>query len=298
MKRKTRKFQGIGWTVLSAVMFGFNPLFSKTIYRMGGNPFMITWVRLAVTAVGMMFVFKVIHPEQTIKVTGNELKKLFICSQGYSFTPLLMYASYNYISSGVATTIHFVYPILVLIGSMIFLREKMGWVKRISCVLCFLGIFFLGNSGGQIRAAGLGLAFASALTFAVYIVYLAGSGLQAMNPAKLAAWLSVIGAIEVFIVVLITRNMVWDLSSGCILFMCLFGAVSGCLASTFFQMGTKLIGAASASMLSTFEPLTSIIVGAVVYKEVITVKAVAGIFCILAAVLMVAGTELKTDQNS
>lgn len=51
-------------------------------------------------------------------------------------------------------------------------------------------------------------------------------------------------------------------------------------------------------MLSTFEPLTSIIVGAVVYREAITVKAVAGIFCILAAVLMVAGTELKTDKNS
>lgn len=259
---------------------------------------MITWVRLTVTAVGMLLVFKILHPEQTIKVTGGELKKLIICSQGYSFTPLLMYASYHYISSGIATTVHFVYPILVLLGSMIFLHEKMGWVKGISCFLCFLGIFFLGNSGGQIRAAGFGLAFASALTFAMYIVYLDGSGLQAMNPVKLAAWLSVIGAVEVLAVVLITRNMVWDLPLNCILFMFLFGAVSGCLASTFFQMGTKLIGAASASMLSTFEPLTSIIIGAAVYKETITIKAVAGICCILLAVLMVAGTELKTDNKN
>ena len=72
MKRKTQKLQGIGWTVFSAVMFGFNPLFSKTIYGMGGNPFMITWVRLAVTAVGMMLVFKVIHPEQTSNGRGTE----------------------------------------------------------------------------------------------------------------------------------------------------------------------------------------------------------------------------------
>lgn len=289
------KRQGVLWTILSAVLFGMNPLISRSIYALGGDPLGVSWGRLFFTAAGMG-AFYLLTVKKSLGVSGEELLKLFICAQGYSFTPLLLYASYNYMDSGLATTVHFTYPVLVLLGCMIFLRRRMSRVKRLSCALCFAGIVLLGNSGASFRPLGFFIAFLSAVAFAFYIIYLDGSGLQVMHPVKMAFWLSLIGAAEMLPVVVLTRSGFWYLPAKGIALTALFGLVSGCLASTLFQIGTKYIGASSASMLSTFEPITSIIIGVMVYHEKVGVRSLLGIACILTAVLAVAWIELQADS--
>ena len=196
-------------------------------------------------------------------------------------------------ASGLATTVHFTYPVLVLIGCMVFLHRKMSPLKKFCCLLCFAGIVFMSDLSGGMSVTGFTFAFTSAVAFAFYVIYLDGSGLQAVHPAKLAAWMSLIGAVELIPFTLLTGNMVTGLSGKGIGMLVLLGICSGCMASTFFQIGTKMAGPATASMLSTFEPITSIIVGILVYREVVTPRSAAGVICILAAVLLVAKEELK-----
>lgn len=289
------KAHGVLFTITSAVLFGFNPLISKSIDALGGNSMMTSWGRLLVTGIGMGMLYYVLTGK-TLSVSRRVFFKLLICAQGYSFTPVLLYSSYNYIDSGLATTIHFTYPTLVLIGCKIFLKRKMDWAKKIGCILCLAGILFLGRSNAKISGEGFLLAFISAIAFASYIVYLDGSGLEEMHPVKMASWLSFIGAVEMLPILFLMHKVDWAVTPSKVGLVVLFGIISGCMASTFFQIGTKLIGAASASMLSTFEPITSIIVGAIVYHEKLTVFSVGGIICILSAVIIVARTELTRSR--
>ena len=294
MSDRAARIQGFFWTIASAVIFGLQPMISLTIYEEGANAIFVCWGRLAVATIGMALLCKFVF-HRSFAITKKEFVKLLICAQGFALTPLFLYSSYNYMASGLATTVHFTYPVLVLLGCMVFLLRPMSAVKKFCCVLCFAGIAFMSDLSGGMSVTGFALSFISAIAFAGYIIYLDGSGLQEMHPAKLAAWLSLIGAVELFPLVLATGNMCWNLSPKGLMFLVLLGIASGCMASTFFQIGTKLAGPATASMLSTFEPITSIIVGLLVYHEVISLRSGIGAICILIAVLLVAWDELKEE---
>ena len=112
------KLKGIFYTILSAVLFGVNPLLSKQIYAMGGNSVTLTFFRMMITAV-TFWIVNAVWMHKDYSVSRDEFKKLFFCAQGYCLTPYLLWSSYNYLPSGMATTIHFVYPVLVLIGSIV-----------------------------------------------------------------------------------------------------------------------------------------------------------------------------------
>lgn len=271
--------------ILSAVLFGLNPLLAKTIYANGGNSLTLTFHRMLFGSAGLW----VMHHFLTggpIGITKKELKKLLICSLGYFTTPVLLFTSYNYLSSGMSTTIHFVYPVLVLLGCVLFYKEKLTPVKLICCALCMAGIICFYTPGGSVSLKGILIAFCSGATYAFYIIYLSNSGLQSMPPYKLSFWLCLIsaGAVGLFALALgqltfALTPLGWGLSL-------LFAVICGCVASLAFQVGAKYVGPQNASLLSTFEPLTSVIVGVVVYSEALTARSVGGIVCILLAVVL------------
>ena len=130
------KTKGILLTILSAVLFGFNPLLSKQIYALGGNSVTLSFFRMLITALAF-WILNVIWLHEDFRVDGREFRKLFFCAQGYCLTPYLLWSSYNYLPSGLATTIHFVYPVLVLLGSIIFYHEGLTGKKAVSWhILC------------------------------------------------------------------------------------------------------------------------------------------------------------------
>lgn len=291
------KITGILFTVASAVLFGLNPLITKSAYAAGSNSVMVTYFRMVFTGL-MMWIFYRFTSDRTYRMNRKDFRKAVICAQGYVLTPVLLFSSYNYIGGGLASTLHFAYPIMVLIMSVIFFRQKLGPEKIAACLVAFLGIILLGNAEGEKNSFGFFLALVSAATFAFYVAYLGYSGLlKTAGPIYLASFFCLMGAIELLPLLLAGGFMVRDLSLSGWLYIVLFSIVNGCLASTFFQIGTKLIGAPSASMLSTFEPLTGVAVGVLVYHEIVTGRSVIGIVLVLAAVLLVAYSDLKTPAS-
>lgn len=280
------KIKGIILTILSAVLFGFNPLLSKQIYALGGNSVTLSFFRMLITALAF-WVVNVIWTHSDFRVSRTEFRKLFFCAQGYCLTPFLLWSSYNYLPSGLATTIHFVYPVLVLIGSIVFYHEGLTRKKTISCFFCVAGIFLLCHTDGSISLTGFLIAFASGVTYTSYILLLDHCGLVEMHPYKLSFWLASIGAVELFLISVITRNFTLDITPFGWFLTVIFALSAGAIASTAFQLGTKYIGAQNASMLSTFEPLTSVAIGILIYHELMTGRTALGIIAILLSVIIV-----------
>ena len=64
-----------------------------------------------------------------------------------------------------------------------------------------------------------------------------------------------------------------------------------------FQKGTLLIGPQRAAILSTFEPITNLVIGILVFDEQLSLRSAAGVTRILAAVLLIALSDLHTNQQ-
>ena len=292
------KVKGTILSILSAVLYGLNPLMTKTVYSGGGNAITVAFSRLSAGA--LIFLCLLLFSgggsaREKLRLSRAETKDILVCCIGYASIGPLLFASYNYLASGLATTIHFVYPVLVVAACIAFRYEKPDRRKIICCALCFFGIVCFYTPGGEVSLYGMFLAFASGVAWAYYIVHLNASGVVRLPAFKLAFWLCAASAVLVGVFAAATGQLAWprtSLSIGTLaLYCCIVTA-----ASLFFQIGNRYVGAQSASMLSTFEPLTSVVIGVLVYHEVLTVRLGLGIVCILLAVcLLAAAKEEKTE---
>ena len=251
--------RGIFLTVLSAVLYGLNPLFSKTINVGGCNSLTQTFARLAAGIV-IFFILLVCSGSgsmrEKLRLSRQELKDILICCIGYGLIGPLLFASYNYLASGLATTLHFVYPVLVVVACIAFRYERANRRKLVCCALCFAGILCFYTPGGDVSAYGVFLALASGVAWAYYIVHLNSSGLVTMAPFKLAFWLCVFSAVLVGGITLAMGEFVWPSTAFTRGALALYCCVSTA-ASLLFQLGNRFIGAQSVHRTST----TSVVIG-------------------------------------
>ena len=278
-----QRYRGFIYVVLSAVIFGCMPLLVKNIYTQGGNAITVTFLRALLSLPVLYILMR--REGGTLRVPLARLRKLVILSLGFASTTILLFTSYHYISSGAATTIHFVYPVFVLLGSILFFKEPLDRVKVMCVLLCTAGILMFYNPGEIGSFLGLILAFASGLTFAFYVIYLDKSGLKALKPFTLGFYLASVVSVELFFYALFTGQLALGMSlQGWVLNAMLAISIS-VGAVILFQVGLRQVGSQSTSILSTFEPVTSIIIGAVVFAEPLEIKTVIGVGLILTSVI-------------
>lgn len=289
--------KGMALIILSAVLFGFMPLLAKTAYAHGNNAYTLSFHRFFFGSLILFLIVRLIKKE-SIRIKPREMKSIFYLSLPFAFTPVLLYLSYNYISSGLATTLHFSYPIMVIIICVAFLKDRPTRKKITCCLLCTLGIIMFYTPGGQISIFGMAIALISGLVYALYIVMLDKSFLRRVAPLTLAFWMTAFSSLEVGTVTLCLGKMVWSLDNigwAISLILALFITVVAVVA---FQRGTAICGAQKASLLSTFEPLTSVVIGILVLNEALSARTFLGIACILfSIILLIIEPPVKTPSQ-
>lgn len=288
--------RGFILTVLSAVIFGTMPFFAREIYGAGGNPTTLC-VHRFLFSIPFLFAIARWGSRAELRISRRQLGQIFLLSLGLAGTPLLLFQSYQYISSGMATTLHFIYPVLVLLGCAVLFRERITPLQGICCLMCLVGIVCFYTPGETGSAAGILLAFASGITYAFYVIYYARSGLSALDPYLLCMYLSIFSALESLTVALLTGSLTFDLPAGAWALSIAFSFFVAVVATVCFQMGAKHIGPQMVSMVSTFEPLTSVVGGVLLFREQLTGRSLAGIVCILLAVFLLAWKGQPAGQK-
>ena len=279
--------KGILATMASAAFFGFIPLFVKTICAGGGNTVSAAFYRFFLSLPVLYLYLR--SQGVSMEITGKQLAKITLITMfGYGGTAVLLFSSYNFIPSGMSTTIHFMYPVFTILGCMIFLKEKVSSLKILCVALCFSGVLLFYNSEGGGNLPGMGLAFVSGITYAFYTIYLGKSGLQEMGSLKLIFYMNAVAAAMILIMALLTEQFtvqMTPLAWGTAIF---FASATSLIGVLGYQIGVRYIGPQSAAILSTFEPITSVIIGILVYQETFTPRTILGCLCILASVVIVA----------
>lgn len=287
-----KTLKGYLFSILSAVIYGLMPLMASHIYADGVNAMTLVLLRnlLALPVLAVLAFCQ----QKTLKVPAKALGGMaFLAAFGCCITPVLLFSSYHYIPSGTATTIHFVYPAIVVLIGIVFLKKKAQLGTVLSLVLCVGGICLFYKPGADFHWGGAGLALLSGVTFAIYVAMLPMLRQEQVKGFLFTFYIALCSTVMMGIVCVATDNLVLPQSLAgwvwCLLFA--LGVTAG--AVVLFQQGTFLIGPERASILSTFEPITSVVVGVVFMEEVIGLRDYVGIALVLAASVLIALFDMK-----
>ena len=288
----TNKLKGVLFSVLSAVIFGTSPIFFKTIVTTGINTTTQVVLRSIVTMIvaGVLAVVK----KQPILLKGKLLGSAllaFVAGQGV--TAILLNSSYAYLPAGMSTSLHFVYPSVVMIACVTLFREKINLPKLFALLLSIVAIALMTDLRAHGQLIGVLLAVGSGCSYAFYILFLERTPLRDIPVWTFAFWSSLGCLVAAGGLGLSTNTL--DLSGATlkgISLLMIMVPLQSVLAVRLFQLGVRYSGSTAASLLSTMEPVTSTVLGIVLLHEYTdTLKLIGCAAIILSVILVVLGTK-------
>lgn len=281
---------------IAAASYGMNPLFVLPLYKAGMDPDSVLFFRylFAIPLLGIMIKAR----GRSFKIQRKETFPLIIMGLLVALSSLTLFLSYNYMAAGIASTLLFVYPIMVaLIMAMVF-KEKLA-LQTIVCMLLALGgigLLYKSEDGSTLSLIGTLLVFASSLSYAIYIVGINQTSLKNVATLKVTFYVLLFG-LSLFVARLLYSGVLntpdqWYLWAN-LLALAVFPTAISFLCTT---GAIQYIGSTPTAILGALEPVTAIFFGIAVFGESLTVRESFGLVMIIVAVTFVIAGGNITSQ--
>lgn len=281
---------------IAAASYGMNPLFALPLYKAGMDPDSVLFFRylFAIPLLGIMIKAR----GRSFKIQRKETFPLIIMGLLVALSSLTLFLSYNYMAAGIASTLLFVYPIMVaLIMAMVF-KEKLA-LQTIVCMLLALGgigLLYKSEDGSTLSLIGTLLVFASSLSYAIYIVGINQTSLKNVATLKVTFYVLLFG-LSLFVARLLYSGVLntpdqWYLWAN-LLALAVFPTAISFLCTT---GAIQYIGSTPTAILGALEPVTAIFFGIAVFEESLTVRESFGLVMIIVAVTFVIAGGNITSQ--
>ncbi len=272
--------------IVTGITYGLNPLFAKPLMNNGASTEAILFFRygIAVVLLGAFLLLK----KESFRINLRQAGVLLGLGLLYTASSAFLFEAYKYIASGLATTLVFLFPVMVAI-IMVFLKVVPSWPVWLSIAATFAGVMIMtGGTGTEaIDPTGIWFSIASAFVYALFIVIINRSKAISSIPNSLLTFY----ALSVGTVFFLTRcglsgaELLTGLDGGMAWANLLGLAILPTIVSTAsLAIATRNIGATKASVLGVFEPITAILVGTLVFGEELTPNIIAGILISIVAV--------------
>ena len=287
------KVKGFTMGSIAAASYGLNPLFALPLYAAGYSVDNVLFYRyaFAIVMLGMMMKIRGL----SVKVNRRDLPLLALFGLLFSASSLFLFLSYQYMDAGIASTILFLYPVMVAVIMMLFYHEKPSLITWITLAMTFVGVTLLGkqSDGSNISLMGVTLVMLSSLSYAIYIVGVNHTRLKNLDTARMTFYALLFG-ILIYVVrlhfcadVVMPREPLHWLCAFC---LALFPTIISLVTMT---ISIHHIGSTYDAILGALEPITAIVVGVFVFHERLTPRISLGIVTILVAVtLLIAGKKI------
>lgn len=280
------KVKGIIYAALSAATFGLIPLYANQAIIDGVNNETILVYRYGIA--GIVYAIYLLIRRVNMSLSRTQMKEVILAGVGgYGITAFFLMWSYHYMPTGVATAIHFFYPVVVAIFMMIFYKERLSMEVRAGIVLAICGVYLLSWTPGEVKWLGLFFVLMSTVTYGCYITALNRPVLKAMNPDVLTCYVLLFTAVFYLIVALPQGKLEFVTRPRFLLDMTQLAILSTIVSARLLVAAVKLIGSVPSSVLGTLEPITAIVVGVIYFREQLTYVNYIGLFIVIGAVLVV-----------
>ena len=285
---KQSKSIGILCAVLSAVCYGTNPFGALPLYEEGVNTATVLAHRfgLAVILLAVIMIIKRID----FKVTRREFKVLFSLGVLFAASSITYYQSFHFMDAGIASTILFVYPVMVAVIMALFFKEKVTSMTVMAIVLSLVGIGLLykGGAGVSLSVIGIVLCILSSLAYAIYIIVVNQSDIK-MSSFKVTFYAMLVCEITLILYSFTSPELYLHVlpSLRAWSFAVWLSIVPTILSLVFMTVAVNHVGATPTAILGALEPLTAVTIGVIIFGETLTPRLIVGILFILFAVMLV-----------
>ncbi len=266
-----------------------NPLFALPLYADNMSTFSVLFWRYLFAIPIILAVLKIKHqsalPHSDFKIPHLGLIALGLCAGVSSLT---LFESYNWMDAGIASTLVFVYPIMVAVIMAIFFRERLSLLTYGCIAVALLGVCLLCRTaaGAILHWWGITLVLLSALSYAVYIVCVNLQNFKHLNSLHVTLYVLIVGVILYGSLCLFNGRL--DVPHGW-LWVNAFCLALFPTAISFFctTAAIGIIGSTPTAILGVLEPLTAVAFGVTVFHEHLATRQVIGLVLNILAVLIV-----------
>ena len=291
-KHRRLRINGMFYAALSSASFGFSPLFSLGLLAAGLSNFDTLSYRWLIAGIVLM-IYAACKKKTLRLLSFDEAWKVILLSALRATTSLTLLIGYANISSGISSTINFMYPVIVALCMMIFFREKRTWVDFVAIIGSFFGVYLLASGdsiiveGGNTRL-GLICSLISAFSFAAYYIVMKQVKADKIEVVKFTTWIMMLSSVYFIIsafvfeqhLSFITDGWQWLSILGLGLWATMVSNITGVKA-------IRRIGPSLTSILGALQPVTAVILGMLFLGEHLYMRSLIGIALILVSVSVI-----------
>jgi len=284
---------GVLLILVSAASFGAMPVFARFAYEAGSDPITVLFLRFSIASVFMLIVM-------VLRGIAFPKGRTFIAlvlmgGVGYVCQTLSYFTALTLASAGLVAILLYLYPALVVIFTVLFLKDPITKIKTLALILALAGTMLtIGLDGGG-QTLGIILAITAAIIYSVYIIV--GSKVIRKADAFSSSAVIMVSAGVVSCGLVAVHGGSWPATMAGWISIVAIALISTVLGIVTFLEGLRRIGPANASMLSTLEPVVTVSLAAIVLGEAITFSRIVGGMMVLSAVTLLAKSEPKTANN-
>lgn len=302
-KRHRITLNGLFYAAISSASFGFSPLFSLALLAVGLTEFDVLSYRWLVAAL-VLIIYAACKKKSLRLSSFDEVWKIALLSFLRALTSITLLIGYANIASGVASTINFMYPVIVAMCMMIFYGEDRAWANVVAIGISILGVYLMANGDGLITPGGnttLGLvcSIISAFSFAAYYIAMKKTRADKIEVVKFTTWVMILCAIYFIATALIVDGKItiatdfksWLNILGLGLWATMISNFTGVKA-------VRRIGPTLTSILGALQPLTAVVLGVLFLDEHLGPRAIIGISLILIAVFIIIMHQKKINKKA
>ena len=291
-KKRRITINGIFYAAISSMSFGFSPLFSLALIAAGLSDFDILSYRWLIA--GLVLMIYAFCKKKSLRLNSfDEAWKIILLSVLRALTSITLLIGYVNISSGIASTINFMYPVIVTLCMVIFFGEKRSLIDYLAIAASIFGVYLLASGdsimveGGNTRL-GLACSLISAFSFAAYYIVMKQVKADKIEVVKFTTWIMMLSAVYFIIgafvcngkLTVVTDAGSWLNILGLSLWSTMVSNITG-------VKGNRRIGPTMTSILGALQPLTAVILGVLFLNEHLYMRSLIGCTIILVAVTII-----------
>ena len=281
--------KGFAFGILTSATFGLIPLFTLPLMAKGMQFDSILFYRFLFAALALAGIMAA--KKESFHADKRDIPVLILLGFFYTASAMFLFWGYNFMSAGIATTLHFTYPVFVTLIMLLFFREKTSWITLMAIVLAICGVARLSIGEEEIRLSALGvfIVLLSALYITTVNKFLAGGSTSRLKIGgrKLTFYVFVVST-ALFAIKAGTNQGIQPIpDSMSFVNLILLAIVPTVISNITLVLAVHNIGGTLTAVLGAVEPITAVCVGILVFSEPFTPNLAVGILLIIIAVTMI-----------
>lgn len=289
------KSKGYISAIISSVSYGLIPLFILPLKTIGFPMNVTLFYRFFLSALFILPLL--IYKKETLKISRRELISLFVLGIFFALMSEFLFLGYDYLTPGIASTIFFVYPVIVALIVFFVFKEALTKLTVLSLLITIFGVFVLSvkDSVFDINILGLCIATLSAVFYALYIVTVNKVKINASS-LKITFYSMLFSSVYYFVKALISGDSLLIPEAKIFFNLSLFALITTVFSILTLVYAIKLIGSTPTSIMGALEPIVAVAVSVLFFSEDFTLNLAVGVSLIVFGVVLSIVSETKKSK--